>query len=155
MAAASRRLRGIRGLFASALGLLVTGRLRMTPRMIAMERVRVRAEERARRPRRAVDEATIQEIVRRIVEAVAPEKIILFGSAARGEMGPDSDLDLLVVMSCENRREVAQAIYRSLRGVGVPKDVVVVTPQDIEEQKDIPGMIVRAALREGKVLYAA
>ena len=102
-----------------------------------------------------LNEETLREIVRRIVEAVAPEKIILFGSAARGEMGPDSDLDLLVVKSCENRREVARAIRQSLLGIGVPKDVVVVTPEDIEEQKDIPGMIVRAALREGKILYAA
>jgi predicted nucleotidyltransferase len=111
----------------------------------------------ARRPKWAgtVDEAVIQEVVRRIVEAVAPEKIILFGSAARGQMGPDSDLDLLVVKACENRREVSQAISRTLRGVGGPKDVVVVTPEDVEEQKDIPGMVVRAALREGRVLYAA
>jgi predicted nucleotidyltransferase len=54
----------------------------------------------------------LQEIVRRIVAAVQPEKIILFGSAARQEMGPDSDLDLLVIKSCRNRRETARRIRR-------------------------------------------
>jgi predicted nucleotidyltransferase len=94
-------------------------------------------------------------MVRRIVEAVAPEKIILFGSAARGEMGPDSDLDLLIVKECENQRETARAIRRRLIGLGKPIDVVITTSEAVEEQKDIPGMIVRAALREGRVLYAA
>jgi len=102
-----------------------------------------------------VDAATIQEVVRRIVEAVAPEKIILFGSAARGEMGPDSDLDFLVVKPCEDRRETARQIYQRLRGVGAPKDIVVVTPEDIERHRDTIGLIIRPALREGKVVYAA
>jgi len=97
----------------------------------------------------------LQEIVRRIVEAVRPEKIILFGSAAREEMGPDSDLDLLVIKSCRNRRETARRIRRKLIGVGVPKDIIVATPEDIERYKDTIGLIYRPALREGKVLYAA
>ncbi len=144
----------LRALFSSMLHLLMTGRVRVTRRMIALQALADRA---ARRPKWSgkVDEKVLGEIVRRIVEAVAPEKIILFGSAARGEMGPDSDLDLLVVKSCENRREVARAISESLRAIGFPKDVLVVTPEDVEEQKDIPGMTIRAALREGKVLYAA
>ena len=97
----------------------------------------------------------LQEIVRRIVAAVRPEKIILFGSAAREEMGPDSDLDLLVIKSCRNRRETARRIRRKLIGVGVPKDIIVATPEDIERYKDTIGLIYRPALREGKVLYAA
>jgi predicted nucleotidyltransferase len=97
----------------------------------------------------------LQEIVRRIVAAVQPEKIILFGSAARQEMGPDSDLDLLVIKSCKNRRETARRIRRRLIGIGVPKDIIVATPQDIERYKDTIGLIYRPALREGKVLYAA
>jgi predicted nucleotidyltransferase len=102
-----------------------------------------------------VSEVTIAEIVRRIVEAVQPEKIILFGSAARGAMGPDSDLDFLVVKACQNRREVATEIYRNLRGVGVPIDIVVVTPEDVQRHKDTIGYILRPALREGRVVYAA
>jgi predicted nucleotidyltransferase len=97
----------------------------------------------------------LQEIVRRIVAAVQPEKIILFGSAAREEMGPDSDLDLLVIKSCRNRRETARRIRRKLIGVGVPKDIIVATPEDIERYKDTIGLIYRPALREGKVLYGA
>ncbi len=108
-------------------------------------------------PKRTISEETLQEIVRRIVETVAPEKIILFGSAARGEMGPDSDLDLLVVKPCENQRETAWTIRRQLIGIaiGIPKDVIVVTPEDIERHKETIGLIVRPALKEGRVIYAA
>jgi len=105
----------------------------------------------------APSEEMLREIVRRIVAAVHPEKIILFGSAARGEMGPDSDLDLLVVKQCEHRREMAWTIQRQLVGaaVGIPKDILVFTPDDIARLKDTPGLIVRTALEEGRVLYAA
>jgi uncharacterized protein len=119
------------------------------------ERVVEPGAEATGRPRRTLSEETLGEIVRQIIEAVAPEKIILFGSAARGEMGPDSDLDFLVVKSCANRREVAQAIYRHLRGVGVPKDIIVVTPEDVERHRDTIGYIIRPALREGRVVYAS
>jgi predicted nucleotidyltransferase len=106
---------------------------------------------------KAPDERVIHDIVRRIVEAVAPEEIILFGSAARGEMGPDSDLDFLVVKAGVHRRKTAQAIGRHLIGVapGIPKDIVVVTPEDIERYRDTIGFIIRPALREGRVVYAA
>src|SRR5437899_3276543 len=102
----------------------------------------------------AISEETVQEVVRRIVEAVQPEKIILFGSAARGDMGPDSDLDLLVVKAGADRRATARAARRALIGLGVPKDIVVVTPEDIERHKDNRGLVIYPALREGKVLYA-
>lgn len=105
--------------------------------------------------RGTIDEVTLQEIIRRIVEAVHPEKIILFGSAARGEMGPDSDVDLLVVKACANRRETARLARRALIGIGVPKDIIVFTPEDIERHKDNRGLVIYPALREGKVLYAA
>ena len=105
--------------------------------------------------KKVLSEEILQEIVRRIVETVQPEKIILFGSAARGELGPDSDLDLLVIKSCKNRRETARKIRRRLIGIGIPKDIIVATPEDIEHYKDAIGLIYRPALREGKVLYAA
>jgi predicted nucleotidyltransferase len=97
----------------------------------------------------------LQEIVRRIVAAVQPERIILFGSAARGEMDTDSDLDLLVIKDCGHRRRMATKIERSLIGIGVPTDVIVATPDDIERYKDTIGLIYRPALREGKTIYAA
>lgn len=105
--------------------------------------------------KKLLTEEILQEVVRRIVAAVQPEKIILFGSAARQEMGPDSDLDLLVIKSCRNRRETARRIRRSLLGIGVSKDIIVATPQDLERYKDTVGLIYRPALKEGKVLYAA
>jgi len=101
-----------------------------------------------------MEQQVLDEIVRRIVEVVAPEKIILFGSAARGEMGPNSDVDLLVVKSGVHRRRTAQTIYVSLFGVGQAVDVVVVTPEDIERYKDSFALVIEPALREGKVVYA-
>ena len=102
-----------------------------------------------------LSEDTLQEIIRRIVEVAAPEKIILFGSAARGEMGPDSDVDLLVIKSGVHRRKTAWSIRQRLAGIGIPKDVIVATPEDIERHRDTIGLIYRPALREGKVVYAA
>jgi len=100
-----------------------------------------------------VPTAKLEEIVRRIVEVADPERIILFGSAATGKMGPDSDIDLLVVKPKVHRRKLAQRIYESLFGVGCPVDVVVVTPEDIERYKDAVGLIIGPALREGKTIY--
>ncbi len=119
-----------------------------------------RATESADRARRrkthtgTVDEKLLREIIRRIVEAVAPEKIILFGSGARGEMGPDSDLDLLIVKSGVHRLATAQMIEHSLVGIPIPTDIVVATPKDIEVHKDTIGLIYRPALQAGKILYA-
>ena len=105
--------------------------------------------------KKILTEEILQEIVRRIVAAVQPEKIILFGSAAREEMGPDSDLDLLVIKPCGHRRKTARIVERSLIGIGIPTDVIVAKPDDIERYKDTIGLIYRPALREGKTIYAA
>jgi predicted nucleotidyltransferase len=97
----------------------------------------------------------IEGMVRRIVKRFAPERIILFGSYARGTAGPDSDVDLLVVMPVTgSRREKAIEIGVSLHGFGVPKDIVVTTPEDFAWRKEIPGTIERPAALEGRVLYA-
>lgn len=101
-----------------------------------------------------VAQAVIDEIIRRVVEAAQPEKIIMFGSAARGEMGPHSDIDLLVVKSGAHRRQVAQEIYMNMMGVGQAVDVVVVTPEDVERYKDSFALVIEPALREGRVIYA-
>jgi uncharacterized protein len=102
-----------------------------------------------------LSEAILQEIVRRVVEAAKPEKIILFGSAARGEMGPDSDVDLLVVKSTAYRRKLAQTIYKNLLGLTQPVDVVVATPDDLERYACTPALVFESALREGRIVYAA
>lgn len=100
------------------------------------------------------DPAVLEEIVRRIVAVANPERIILFGSAARGEMGPESDIDILVVKSgVEHRRRLAQDIYMNLSGVGIAVDVIVLSPEDITAQRDRVGSIVGPALDEGRLIY--
>lgn len=96
----------------------------------------------------------IAEAVRRIVEGFAPEQIILFGSHARGTAGPDSDADLLVVMPVSgSKRRKAVEIDLALAEIGMPKDVIVVTPEEVERYRNVVGTIIYPALREGKVLY--
>lgn len=98
----------------------------------------------------------VTEIVRRIVEVAQPDRIILFGSAVREEMGPDSDFDFLVVKAgVPHRRRLAQQIHLSLFGVGAPVDILVVRPEDIETFRDKIGTIIGPALREGIEVYAA
>lgn len=102
------------------------------------------------------DPQIIDKLVGGIVEAVHPLQIILFGSAARGQMGPDSDLDVLVVMpDGVHRRQTAQKIYRQLWGLGFAKDIIVVTESDLREYGSNPYMILKNALEEGKELYCA
>jgi len=102
------------------------------------------------------DERILDDLVRRIAESVQPRRIVLFGSAARGVMGPRSDLDVLVVMpDGVHRRRTAQAIYRSLSRLGVAKDVVVVTQSDVREHGENPSLVLCPALQHGKELYNA
>jgi predicted nucleotidyltransferase len=94
-------------------------------------------------------------MVRRIVRRFDPERIILFGSHARGQAGPDSDVDLLVVMRVEgSKREKQLEVRMALPNVAVPVDVIVTRPDDFEWRKNYPGTIERPAHLEGKVLYA-
>ncbi len=102
------------------------------------------------------DPVILADIVERIVRAAQPERIVLFGSAARGEMGPDSDLDLLVIKGGKfQRNRLTVAIYRALRGNGAPVDVIVVTPEEVERYRDTHCLVICPALREGKVVYEA
>ncbi|MGH7771919.1 MAG: nucleotidyltransferase domain-containing protein [Candidatus Binatia bacterium] len=104
--------------------------------------------------KKALNKKLLQEIVRRIVEVARPEKIILFGSAARGELGPNSDVDLLIVKSGKyNRSRLAGDIYMNLHGVGQAVDVIVVTPEDVERYRDTHCLVIKPALREGKEVY--
>lgn len=93
--------------------------------------------------------------MRRIVRGFHPDRIILFGSHARGDAGPDSDVDLLVVAPVEGLRHKRQIQIRvALHDIHVPKDIIVTTPEDFEWRKEIPGTIEYPAAREGKVVYA-
>jgi len=103
-----------------------------------------------------IDQQTLSRLVARIVERVQPRRIILFGSAARGQMGPRSDVDLLVVMrDGTHRRHTAQSIYLDLSGTGIAKDVVVVTESDVRLYGDNPSLVLFPALREGREVYRA
>lgn len=100
-----------------------------------------------------LDQPILDEIIRRVVKAARPERIILFGSAARGEMDHNSDVDLLVIKEGVHRRRSAALILEKLRGVGAAVDVVVVTPQDVERYGDSHALVIKPALREGRVVY--
>ena len=102
-----------------------------------------------------IDQAVLDEVIRRVVQVAQPEKIILFGSAARGRMGPHSDLDLLVVRAGIDALDLMGDIYLNLRGVGAAVDAIVASPDDLERYRDSYGMVIREALREGRVVYEA
>jgi predicted nucleotidyltransferase len=96
----------------------------------------------------------IDEMVRRIVERFQPQKIILFGSCARGEAGPDSDVDLLVVLPVKGpKRKKLLEIRGAVMGMGLPKDILIATPEEVELYRDVAGTIIEPALRESRVLY--
>jgi predicted nucleotidyltransferase len=98
--------------------------------------------------------ALIEEMVRRIVRDFSPEKIILFGSHARGDAGADSDVDLLVVARCDGETRVKVVeIRRALADLPVAKDIIVVTPEYFGRYRDVIGTIVWPAMREGRILY--
>lgn len=98
----------------------------------------------------------IEEIVKRLTKAVRPVRVILFGSAARGEMGPASDVDLLVVVpDGTRRRDASRKAFRALSGLGIAKDVIVVTESDLEEFGDNPSLVIKPALEEGREVYHA
>ncbi len=102
-----------------------------------------------------IDQATLEDIVRRIVEVAQPEKIILFGSAARGGMGPNSDVDLLVIREGGDALDLMAQIYGNLHGAGAAVDAIVAAPEDVERFKDSHALVFKPALQEGRVVYEA
>ncbi len=103
-----------------------------------------------------IDEALIQEIVRRVLSVADPQKIILFGSAAAGKMTRDSDIDLLIVEAEEtDRRRKSVEVGDALRGMGFPFDVLVISSGWFEASKNVIGGIAYPAHKYGKVIYEA
>ena len=97
----------------------------------------------------------LRDLIARVLAVTPAHRILLFGSAARGETHANSDLDILVVAPEGTvRRHTAQRIYVNLIGFGLPVDVIVATESDLQAYGDSPGLIYSSALREGRVIYA-
>lgn len=102
------------------------------------------------------DAALIADALDRTLAVVRPQRVVLFGSYARGDAGPDSDLDLLVVTPFEGpRSQTALAVLMALVDLPVPTDAVVLQPEEWERWRNVPGTIAYPADREGVVLYEA
>ena len=103
-----------------------------------------------------VNEEILNEMKKRLVKTFHPRRIILFGSQARKTAGPRSDIDLLVVCQIKgSRRALMVAMDRALKGLPIARDIVVITPEEFERDRNIPGTIARPAWQEGIVLYEA
>ena len=102
----------------------------------------------------AFDDRMRAVIVRRLVAAIQPDKIILFGSRARGSPRPDSDVDLLVIArSDQPRYQRAGPLYGVLSDILAPMDILVYTPEEVEDWSAVPQAFVTTAVREGTILY--
>jgi predicted nucleotidyltransferase/DNA-binding XRE family transcriptional regulator len=100
-------------------------------------------------------DGAIQTMVDRIVDRFKPDKVILFGSRARGDARPDSDVDLMVVMDIQGSRRKAQLdVRQAVHDVPVSKDVIVTSPEQFERRRSVVGTIERSVSREGTLLYA-
>ena len=106
--------------------------------------------------KRELSKEKLEEIIRRVIQVAQPERIILFGSAAKGKMGPHSDVDLLVIKKGEfHQGRLTGDIYMNLHGVGQAVDVIVVTPEQVEKYRDNHYLVIAPALRDGKEVYHA
>ncbi len=105
-----------------------------------------------------VSDSMLAQMAQVIVDECEPERIILFGSHARGDARPDSDVDLLVIeregFSKErSRRREAALLWRALARFPVPKDILVYSAEEAAQWKSLPGHLLAQALSEGRVLY--
>ena len=96
----------------------------------------------------------LTEIIEKILQVIQPDKIILFGSRARGDAKPDSDYDLLIIKSgLKNIIKIEQNIYKNLFGIKANVDIIVRTPELIEENKNIVGSLTKQAMKDGILIY--
>ena len=103
-----------------------------------------------------ISKKNIKEATRRLVKEFSPRTIILFGSQAKGKADEQSDVDFLVVCPVRgSRRALMVAMDRALRGLGFARDIIVLTPEEFERDRHIPGTIARPASLEGRVIYEA
>ncbi|WP_148231202.1 nucleotidyltransferase domain-containing protein [Desulfobacca acetoxidans] len=99
----------------------------------------------------------LEEIIRRLIESYEPLRIYLFGSQARGDSGPDSDYDLMVIVpdNAPTERRRSRLAYHSLWGIGTAADILVWTQSAFDSRTHLVASLPATILREGKLLYAA
>lgn len=104
-----------------------------------------------------ITDPVLAEIVRRLIDAYEPERIYLFGSLARGDSGPDSDIDLMLIVpdDAEPERKRSRLAYERLWGTGVAADVLVWTHSNFERRLHLKASLPATIVREGKLLHAA
>ena len=104
-------------------------------------------------------ETNLRLATERLVKHFRPQRVILFGSQARGTADARSDVDLLVICPIQpepaSRRALMVAMDRALRGLELATEVIILTPEEFERDRQIPGTVARPAWREGRVLYEA
>jgi predicted nucleotidyltransferase len=101
-----------------------------------------------------VQDDRVAEVVRRLVAAADPDKIVVFGSRAKGSAGPDSDMDLLIIKdSTQPRHRRTAPLYAVLRGLGVAADILWFTPAEVQDWSGARNFISTVAIREGQVVY--
>lgn len=99
-------------------------------------------------------DATLDKIIGKILEIITPEKMILFGSRAKGLNKEDSDYDILIITpGIQNKREISKKIYRNLLGTNASVDIIIEVPEIIEKYKNSVGYIYKNILQEGKIIY--
>ena len=102
----------------------------------------------------SLNEGLVRDIVRRIVDTAQPEKVILFGSQARGTSRPDSDFDVLLIkQSDEPRYRRSAPLYVALADLPVEVEVMVYTPEEVGEWSEVPQAFITTAVREGTTIY--
>ena len=96
----------------------------------------------------------IDDMVRRMVDRTAPARVILYGSYARNEADPDSDVDLLVLFDeLQNRREIVTTLYESVKDINVPKDILIATTAEYDRFRTVVNTTFYDIGGDGKVLY--
>ena len=99
-------------------------------------------------------ESYLKNIVDKIINNFNPDKIILFGSYAYGHPTVDSDMDIMIVMDTDEKpHKRAVSVRKVLKGIGIPKDIIVKTPEEFERFKDIVGTIGYPAAHKGRIIY--
>lgn len=103
----------------------------------------------------AINTTILDEVTRRIIDEVHPEKIILFGSHAWGQPNEESDIDLFVILGSSDQPGYRRAsrLYRSLRGLKVPVEIVVRTRDEVERNMAVKSSLDHKVLHEGRVLH--